>query len=563
MTGQHGTTDVATMTLAFPAMPPIHQGMITLKTLLEFQEHLINCAMTFQVNGRPKGYLDLAVGQALYALYTAAAYPARTPDPGPRVIYTPHANALSQKNQENIFLINYKNHHNEMNMDRALTNRLYAIMGHDMAQNLRDKVIAIANPTFLQICDEAVRMWGHTTPTTRARNHEELKAPWHPTEGMAKLWRNIKNVVAYATAANAPIPAEQIVDAALICIVRTHAYKQAYLAFKGLPVQNYTTLRAHFEQAERDRNEVEDEAGAHGYGMMTATENADREMQKGLTDVASALTSLASAETANSSITGASLPGVDQIQATLARMEANMGQMQHTIAAQQAQIAAAAQQQPQPAAPMPYVAPVQQPPTQPYVTPMQRQPLQPVQMNQQYVPTNYRTNNARGRYSNTKIVNAKNPVKRYENQNYCWSCGFDVESNHTSQTCQKLKPGHQFNATRFNTMGGSMSGSHKTIMPSAAGRVCAEAARLQRDGRRQQQQQNVGQAPQGRWRNNNNQRNQQQQFGAYMQQQPMMQQQMMPQQIMMPQQQQMAPPPGFIQQYNGGQQPNYGQQWGM
>ena len=133
MTGLHGTTDVATMTLAFPAMPPYHQGPINLKTLLNLQEHLINCAMTFQVDGRPKGYLDLAVGQQIYALYTAAAYPARTPDPGPRVIYTPNANALAQKNQENVFAINYKNHHNEQNMDRALTNRLYAMLGTDMA----------------------------------------------------------------------------------------------------------------------------------------------------------------------------------------------------------------------------------------------------------------------------------------------------------------------------------------------------------------------------------------------------------------------------------------------
>ena len=223
MTGLHGTTDVATMTLAFPAMPPYHQGPINLKTLLKLQEHLINCAMTFQVDGRPKGYLDLAVGQAIYALYTANAYPARTADPGPRVIYTPNANALQQKNQENVFAINYKNHHNKQNMDRALTNCLYAMIGPDMAQNLRDNVIALANPTFLQVCDEAVRMWGHTTPTSRAKNLESLKAPWHPTEGMAKLWRNIKDTVAFAVAANAPIPPEQIVDAALICIVRTHA----------------------------------------------------------------------------------------------------------------------------------------------------------------------------------------------------------------------------------------------------------------------------------------------------------------------------------------------------
>ena len=153
---------------------------------------------------------------------------------------------------------------------------------------------------------------------------------------------------------------------------------------------------------------------------------------------------------------------------------------------------------------------MQQPPAQPYMAPMQRPPLQPIQMNQQYnAPNNYRNNNARGR-NPRQAANPKHPIKCYENQNYCWSCGFDVESTHTSQTCPKPKPGHQFNATRFNTMGGCMAASHKTIMPSAAGRVCAEAARLQREGRRQQQQQSVGQAPQNRWRNNNNQRNQQQ-----------------------------------------------------
>ena len=148
--------------------------------------------------------------------------------------------------------------------------------------------------------------------------------------------------MAFVVAANAPSPVEQIIDTALICISCTQAYKQAYLAYKQLAMQTYTILRAHFEQAERDRNKVEDEAAAHGYGMMAATDAADREMQQGLTDVASALTSLASGETANGSIAG-----TEQIQATLARMGANMGQMQQTSVAQQVQLAAATQQQPQ------------------------------------------------------------------------------------------------------------------------------------------------------------------------------------------------------------------------
>ena len=65
----------------------------------------------------------------------------------------------------------------------------------------------------------------------------------HATEGMAKLWRNIKDTVSFVVAANAPIDPNQIVDAALIAINRTQAYKQAYLAYKQLPVQNYLSLR--------------------------------------------------------------------------------------------------------------------------------------------------------------------------------------------------------------------------------------------------------------------------------------------------------------------------------
>ena len=93
MAGLHGTTDVATMTLAFPSMPTMHQGPQSLKTLLQLRQHLINCAQTFCVDGRPMGYLNLAVGPQIYALYTDNAYPGRTVHPGPRVIYTPAAGA--------------------------------------------------------------------------------------------------------------------------------------------------------------------------------------------------------------------------------------------------------------------------------------------------------------------------------------------------------------------------------------------------------------------------------------------------------------------------------------
>ena len=63
-----------------------------------------------------------------------------------------------------------------------------------------------------------------------------------------------------------------------------------------------------------------------------------------------------------------------------------------------------------------------------------------------------------------------NPVKLFENKNYCWTHGHDVEDDHTSATCNNPLPGHQYNAAKNNTMGGNPKKDHKYIMPSQAGK---------------------------------------------------------------------------------------------
>ena len=91
-------------------------------------------------------------------------------------------------------------------MDQALIQRFFLCLGPDKAQALRDRILVIVNPTFLQIRDKAVAMWGHTTPSSRSVNLETLEGPWYATEGMAKLWRNIQDTVSFAVVAQAPIP---------------------------------------------------------------------------------------------------------------------------------------------------------------------------------------------------------------------------------------------------------------------------------------------------------------------------------------------------------------------
>jgi hypothetical protein len=46
-------------------------------------------------------------------------------------------------------------------------------------------------------------------------------------------------------------------------------------------------------------------------------------------------------------------------------------------------------------------------------------------------------------------------VRKYFNDNYCWTHGCHIHNNHTSQTCRAPKDGHKSCATRANTMNGT------------------------------------------------------------------------------------------------------------
>jgi hypothetical protein len=53
-----------------------------------------------------------------------------------------------------------------------------------------------------------------------------------------------------------------------------------------------------------------------------------------------------------------------------------------------------------------------------------------------------------------------NPVKKYNNWDMCYSCGFDVESGHTSMTCTQKKEGHQTGCNRGNYLQYQAMGHH-------------------------------------------------------------------------------------------------------
>jgi hypothetical protein len=52
------------------------------------------------------------------------------------------------------------------------------------------------------------------------------------------------------------------------------------------------------------------------------------------------------------------------------------------------------------------------------------------------------------------------PTRQWDNDNYCWTCGFDIE--HDSMTCKYIKDtaNHKKEATVTNTMNGSIRNLH-------------------------------------------------------------------------------------------------------
>jgi hypothetical protein len=73
----------------------------------------------------------------------------------------------------------------------------------------------------------------------------------------------------------------------------------------------------------------------------------------------------------------------------------------------------------------------------------------------------------------TRNPDFSNIYKRYNNWNVCFTCGFDIEDGHTSQTCPFKKANHQTsfvreNAQQFIAAGYDpcTKGMHKTVLPS-------------------------------------------------------------------------------------------------
>jgi len=247
---------------------------------------------------------------------------------------------------DNGFAVFNKAYTDDAAMDVALTERFFALLRLQDQSRLRQRINNLTAPTFIQVFEQAVVLYGVTTPLMRKNMKDKLTNPWNFRDGFQVLWDRFKRIKNFCQYCNSPIPEALIVDSALINISRSGAYKDAYLRFKQEP-QTYLNLQQFFEACERDLKEVGMEAQDYGYGNnmydVLDDDAATQALKESLTDLSGTIKAAEQAHMA----AGQQFQQAQQSDQLTAAMQ-TVQQMAASMQGLQQQVAMLANQQQQP-----------------------------------------------------------------------------------------------------------------------------------------------------------------------------------------------------------------------
>jgi len=224
--------------------------------------------MTYRLAASPIGMLYIACNANLWHHWSGGAPPARTANPGDTPFIVQWTTRNDAARIRDRWAVTKRKHNAENSMDEALILRFYECIENDYAKDIRDDLLGIANPTFLQVFERATEKYGKTTAAQRMETRTRLRnTKWNPSDGTTRLWRHLKDCATLAEFQGDPIAEQQIKDAALIILNKSQGYPIHYLMCKEQGDQSYTNLKNYFDRADENRNEMQTEAGELGYGM--------------------------------------------------------------------------------------------------------------------------------------------------------------------------------------------------------------------------------------------------------------------------------------------------------
>jgi hypothetical protein len=254
---------------------------------------------------------------------------------------------------------------------------------------------------------------GRITAHDLAENFTRFKTAWDPNSPFETLIEQIDDAVDFANAGGDPLSDQQQINTAYTLVFNTGVFSDACRKWRRKPLLNQTwdIFKTHFALAHEDNRLIQQHTTQGG-----GYHQANNAMDAFVTETAEAFANLATAAASDREI--------------LKTLTTTNNELLQQLTAQGNELTA---------------------------------------LRDQLAKTNKPSSGfheRRGQDANRRGNDENRPPldpnkKKFRNQNYCWSHGYDVHPTHNSSSCNFPRDGHKKEATRANPMSGSQSAKDK------------------------------------------------------------------------------------------------------
>ena len=395
---------VDTLLGGFPHNPlPRIVGKPTFATLSATRKLLCANAASIPslLGGGGHGHLGMILSAARYAIlapgtpYDTPAFPGAVPTHGA------NASAALRSDTNSTFKSNQRIYSEYVSLQAALKKQLIQAVDEVYLQSLHDNTVGFANVTVRAMLNHLFTAHGAISQPELRLRIKSLDDDWDPATELVELFRRYTDTREFATAAGVDIPVSQLLNSAYSAIYNTGLYfndleKWDEKAAADHTWPNFQTFFCTAQHKLQSCQRTSSAAGYHGAHALIARAE--------------------SAEVTAANVAAAAHQERSQYNATLRDLTATITELTNQVRHLSQQLAA----------------------SQSTVAHLRRQ------------------NPAHTATDDTTVTTSNRRRQPRDSGTYCWTHGYCVHRDHTSGTCTNKAAGHKDNATKTDTMGGSI-----------------------------------------------------------------------------------------------------------
>ena len=379
------------------------QGQPTYESITEVMRVLnANVASVHtDLGGGSHSHLVLTVSPTVLATLSATLFIVPN-NPGP----TPNIPANSNAQETNVITRGHREDlrvwREYINVDAALKQQLIKAVNPLYLRTLQHRHTGFSNSTTRNLIEHLMQSYGNITPNDLSHNDTVFRKPYDPNQPIETFYSQIEDAMDYADAGRSAYTAAQVVTNAYSLISNTGMFPESCREWRRKleADKTWACFKVHFTEAHQDWRLTQGTTQTAGYY------GANNAMDSFVNDTADAFANLATATASDRQMLSDLTASNKALTELIARKDTEIGNLKKKI--------------------------------------------------------NGRTGTGNAnRNPNNNHNNRDSTKRRYDNTNYCWTHGYDIHNTHTSQSCNFPRDGHQRDATRTNTKGGSTDNKDK------------------------------------------------------------------------------------------------------